>query len=182
MRYYDLELTPITGKTFLEQNEEGTRIPQSDDMVSIYFKSVDKVKYDRGFNEDGYPILIEYELLEDGTRATYYKDAVNNYKTIDTNAIEYNEAQTAAKIEYDWAVSELEALDIKINKTSDGEELEFSESYCRCMRKALRDYVNLSDGVYSTADLTDKTYTYASVTYSVVIEDGRPASLKAIES
>lgn len=70
MRYYDLIETPSTGKTFLEGGAE--RLPQSDERVSIYFQKVDLVRYKRAFDSEGYPILKEYALQEDGTRYPYY--------------------------------------------------------------------------------------------------------------
>ena len=70
MRYYDLIETPKSGKTFLEDGDN--RLPKTDERVAVYFQSIDKVKYDRGFDSDGYPILLEYALQEDGTRFSKY--------------------------------------------------------------------------------------------------------------
>lgn len=59
MRYYDTELTPLTGKTFLNQNKEGTLIPQNDDRVKVYFEPVDLSIYERYFDEGGFPKVRE---------------------------------------------------------------------------------------------------------------------------
>lgn len=70
MRYFDLVETPLTGKTFLEGGE--SRLPATDSRVAVYFQPIDDVKYDRSFDTEGYPILKEYALQEDGTRYQAY--------------------------------------------------------------------------------------------------------------
>ena len=62
IRLYDTELTPQTGKTFLEQNGDGTRIPQDDPSVSIYFESIDLSTHERYFDESGLPQIREIPL------------------------------------------------------------------------------------------------------------------------
>ena len=92
MRYFDLKETPKTGKTFLE--EGANRLPATDERVAIYFQSVDLVKYDRYFDIDGFPKLIEYELQEDGTRYSHYKE-VDGKMVPDTVAINKNKLNIA---------------------------------------------------------------------------------------
>lgn len=105
MRWYDLIETPLSGKTFLEDGDN--RLPKTDERVAVYFQSIDKVKYDRGFDSDGYPILLEYALQEDGTRfskynvvadeeGVYQPDLEGIQDDLDSQALQesINEAQT----------------------------------------------------------------------------------------
>ena len=86
-RYYDLIETPYTGKTFTKDG--ANRLAETDLRVSIYFQSIDKVKYDRGFNAEGYPVLKEYALKDDGTRYSHYlPDMVNNIFVPDAAKLE----------------------------------------------------------------------------------------------
>ena len=57
MRYYDTVETPKTQKIFLEDGEN--RIPETDDRVKSWFtKNPDSSLYSRGFDNDGFPILV----------------------------------------------------------------------------------------------------------------------------
>lgn len=88
--YYDTERTPNTQQCYYLSEEEkkliGTRFFLStDDKVKIWFNPVDLNKYSRSFDDNGFPILVEYELKEDGTRSTHYKEVVNGFRAIDAD-------------------------------------------------------------------------------------------------
>ena len=59
MQYYDLIETPKTGKRFLQQDEEETRIPETDPLVDNWFKPIDSLCYHRDFDSNGYPLVVE---------------------------------------------------------------------------------------------------------------------------
>ncbi len=110
MRYYDLIETPKTGKTFSEGGLN--RLPKTDSKVAVYFQSIDKVKYDRGFDIDGYPILKEYSLQEDGTRFSLYLDVPDSEGVYqpDIVAIEAEariQAKNQVNIDYEAQVNAL---------------------------------------------------------------------------
>jgi hypothetical protein len=51
--------------------------PDTDPRVEVWFQKVDLVKYDRAFDSEGFPILLEYSLQEDGTRYSHYLQVPN---------------------------------------------------------------------------------------------------------
>lgn len=114
MRYFDLELTPLIGKTYTEQNEKGTRIESTDSRVSIFFQSIDKVKYDRYFDEDGYPQVKEYALDDNLKRYSLYSDTSDSdgvYQP-DLEAIENTILELAKTEARETRVVQFEAMDL----------------------------------------------------------------------
>lgn len=95
MRYYDTKLTPITGKTFLKDGID--RIAETDERVSVWFQSIDKVKFDRAFDTNGLPMLLEYALDINGERYSHYQSTpdVNGIYQADTARID---ADAVAKV------------------------------------------------------------------------------------
>lgn len=123
MRYYDLVETPKTGKTFLEEGIN--RLPETDERVSVWFQPIDKIIYDRGFDVDGYPVLLEYELDAEGNRYLYYQNVMTNGVYLQDTVKKSEELEAQVKAEY--KASRVQAVEnIKVTTTAgntfDGDE------------------------------------------------------------
>ncbi|WED29052.1 hypothetical protein L3V77_24280 [Vibrio sp. DW001] len=175
MRFYDLMLTPLTGKTFLQQNEAGTCIEQIDERVSVYFQSVDLKKYERTFDIEGYPTLKEYALDDNGERYSFYliEPDSNGVYQPDEKAIELTQNQTFYKAEYDWAASQLDFVDLQLKyiASSDSRAVSTSDAWFEYAR-ALRDYCS------KTTDMNGrKTYIVNDISSKCVVGvNGRPVA------
>ncbi len=135
MRYYDLIETPKTGKTFTAPGRN--RIEETDDRVAIWFKSIDRKKYDRSFDADGYPTIQEYALDEDGIRYPKYliePDEAGVYQP-DTATIERDKELVAA-YEYLRATDFYMTID-KYATLDESRKVELTQA-----RQAVRDTIN----------------------------------------
>lgn len=139
-------------------------------------------------------ILVSSDLVEkqDGVFGTNSPKYNCKYLEADSDGLYYHdsydletiEAQTLAKIEYNWSLAEIKSAliqyDYCLTESSRATE---SLSYWKAYLECLRDYTNKDDDVYSINDLSSSTYITDDATYSVNLnENGRPESLSVISS
>ena len=94
MRYYDNIETPLTGKTFLEPNDN--RVPQTDASVSAWFKPLPE-GYQRAYSSDGLPFN---ELIPLPTKAELTANATQSAQATITNRATTIRAQLAGNADF----------------------------------------------------------------------------------